>query len=324
MRRTIATLIALALSGIAAAPVGAAPTSSTRADATSLNIVLLTNDSFDPYYITVAAGAKAEAKALGANLSWVAPANPTVPLQTQVLNATIAKKPDFVLMSAVDAKAMVAPMKALKKAGIPVITIDSDVIDKSVRLGSITSDNEAGGRLAALVMSRLVGSGKVGYQGYTPGIQSVDQRHAGWLAGLKQHKGLVDAGSSYDNYDLKDIAAKASAMMQRNPDLKGIFSPATNEVIGTASAVQAAGKTGKVHVVGFDASPDEVLALRRGTVDALIVQKAYGMGKLGVDYAVRYLKSGTKVPAATKVGFVVATKANVGSPSISKFIYRAK
>ena len=39
MRRTIATLIALALSGIAAAPVGAAPTSSTGAKATSLNIV---------------------------------------------------------------------------------------------------------------------------------------------------------------------------------------------------------------------------------------------------------------------------------------------
>jgi ribose transport system substrate-binding protein len=173
-------------------------------------------------------------------------------------------------------------------------------------------------------MTRLVGKGaKVGYEGYTPGIQSVDDRHKGWLAGL-QKNGLTDGGSSYDNYDLKDIAAKANALMTRNPDMKGIFSPATNEVIGTATAVQNAGKTGKVHVVGFDASPDEVLALRRGTVSALIVQKAYSMGQLGVDYAVRYLRNHTKVPATTKVGFVVATKDNIGKPEIAKYIYRAK
>ena len=67
-----------------------------------------------------------------------------------------------------------------------------------------------------------------------------------------------------------------------------------------------------------------MLALRRGTISALIVQKAYGMGVLGVDYAVRYLKSGTKVPATTKVGFVVATKANIGDANVSKYIYRAK
>jgi ribose transport system substrate-binding protein len=317
-------ILALALGAGASVARNSGPAGATGAKAT-YNVVLITNNSFDPFYITLAAGAKAEAKRLGVNLSWQAPKTLDLPAQTQVLQAAVAKKPDFIVMSTIDARGLIAPLKKVKEAGIPVLTVDTDVLDPSVRLGTITSDNELGGKIAAQTMARLVGGkGKVAYQGYIPGIQSVDLRRKGWDNGLKAYKGIENVGPSYDNYDLKQIVAKTNALMQRHSDLAGIFAPATNEVIGVANAVQNAGKAGKVKVVGFDGAPDEVTALRRGSVTALVVQKAYTMGVLGVRYANRYLANGTKPPARTKVEFVVVTKNNVNLPEVKKYLYRAK
>lgn len=287
------------------------------------NVVLITNDSFDPFYVTLAKGAKAEAKKLGVNLNWQASSTVGLKEQTQILQAAIAKKPDFILMSIVDAKGMIGPLKEVADAGIPVITVDTDVTDKSLRMATITSDNFLGGVVAAQTMAKLLGGkGKVGFQGYQPGVQSVDLRRTGWDKGLKPYKGMTNIGPSYDNYDIKDIVAKTNAVMQRNPDLAGLFAPATNEVIGVATAVQNAGKAGKIKVVGFDGSPDEVSALKRGSASALIVQRAYTMGALGVRYANRYLANGTKPKPTTKLGFIVVTKANVSSPAVAKYLYR--
>ena len=65
------------------------------------------------------------------------------------------------------------------------------------------------------------------------------------------------------------------------------------------SPSRTAGKAGKIKIVAFDAEPDEVTALKRGLIQALIVQKAYDMGVKAVQDAVAYLKSGKKPPALT-------------------------
>ena len=63
-------------------------------------------------------------------------------------------------------------------------------------------------------------------------------------------------------------------------------------------------------------------ALKKGTIDALIAQYPYGIGQLGVQLAVKYLKGqrdGIKKHYGT--GSAVVTRANVNSPSIKKYIY---
>ena len=88
--------------------------------------------------------------------------------------------------------------------------------------------------------------------------------------------------------------------------------------------MQNAGKTGKVKIVAFDAEPDEVTALGRGLIQALIVQKAYDMGVDAVKYAYAYLTKGTKPPANTNPTYVIATKANIHQPNIAKYVYHQK
>lgn len=306
----------------AAATAAAATTTGGGTTTKPLNIALITND-LTPYYTTVDAGAEAAAKKLNVKLTWGAPDKTDLATQVQYLQAVAARKPDGIVMSVFDAKGMVGALKQIKDKGIPVITVDTDISDPSLRLGYIGSNNKTGGELAAQTMAKLVPAGAtVAHEGYTPGIQSVDDRKAGWESGIAA-AGLKDGGSQYDKADLPSVQAAAAALLQRNPSLAGIFSDYQTGVVGTATAVKAAGKVGKVKIVGFDAAPDEVELLRSGVVDALLVQKAYSMGDDGVTQLAAYLRDKTPVPDHTETGFVVATKANIDTPAVKQYVYRA-
>jgi ribose transport system substrate-binding protein len=226
-------------------------------------------------------------------------------------------------MTAVDNRGMVAPIRQLQSQDIPVIMLDSDVADPSVRMAYIGTNNEAAGRMAAEVMSRLLGGrGKVAYEGYVPGIESVDARERGWRAGLESESGLESVGQTYDRGDLSDVAANVNGLMSRNADLGGIFASWTNAAIGTAQAVGNAGKQDEVNVVGMDADVEEVSLLKRGLIDALVVQRVFTAGELGVRQIVEYLDNGTR-PRDTLLDPVIATRENVDDAEIRELLYRA-
>jgi ribose transport system substrate-binding protein len=210
-------------------------------------------------------------------------------------------------------------------AKIPVITVDTDVNQKAVRLGNITSNNQLGGRLAVQYFVKNLPSGaKVAYIGGPPGVFTTDEREKGFMAAVKG-SGLTSLQPNFGQDDDANTAtALTNALMQRNPDLKGIFASDTSWGQGAATAVQNAGLTGKVKIVAFDAEPEEVQALQRGTIQALIVQKAYDMGQKAVTYAVDHIRKHAAVPAETNPPYVVATKANIGSANVQKYVYSQK
>ncbi len=298
------------------------PASSTDASSKKVKIIMLLNDQFDPYYLTMVKGAEAEAKTLGIDFSWQAPTTIDVASQTALLQSIAATKPDGIIMSAVDATAMVAPMKAVEAAGVPIITVDSDVTDPSARLGTIRSNGLVGGEMAATEMDKLLGGkGDVGYVGYIPGIQSVDVRLQGWDKQLQKYSGLNNIGNQYAGADVTDNVAKASALLAKEPNIKGIFTSWTNAVIGTSQAVQQVGKSDSVKIIGFDGAPDEISLLKKGLISALIVQKPSQMGSMAVSDLNEYIKNKTKPKSETLLDFVVATKSNMTDPDISKFFY---
>lgn len=301
---------------------GSSDSSSSGGGKKDYKLALITNEE-SSFYITLNAGAQAEAERLGVEVNWSAPRTPDLPSQTATLQSVIAKRPDGVLMTAVDRTGMVAPIRQLQAAGIPVIMLDSDVADRSVRLAYIGTNNEAAGRMAAETMDRLLGgSGEVAYEGYVPGIESVDARERGWREGLADFPGLRQVGATYDRGDLAEVAANVNGLMRRNGDLGGIFASWTNAAIGTAQAVQNAGKTDQVNVVAMDADQQEVTLLRSGAIDALVVQQVFTAGELGVRQMVEYLENGTR-PSDTLLDPVIATSDNVDDPEIRKLLYRA-
>ena len=316
----VRTLACAAAAGIALT--GCTPQASPEesGDAERLRIVMLLNDQFDPYYLTLVTGAEAMADELGVDFEWQAPTTLDVASQTALLQSVAATNPDGIIMSALDADAMVAPMRAVMDSGIPIITVDADVNDETARLGTVRSDGHAVGNAAAdYAIDLLDGEGQVGYVGYIPGIQSVDIRLDGWNERIAEANGITSVGEEFAEADVQENVSKASALLSREPNLDVIFASWTNATIGAAQSVQQAGRD--VAVVGVDASPEQVSLLERGLVSALIVQRPYDMGGIAVEELFEYVNDGVEPESEVLLDAVVATQENMDDPDINVYFY---
>lgn len=324
MSRKTAVLASLLIAVVTAGAVAAMSVSAaTSVTAKTLHFALVTGDNHDPFYVTMNEGAQAEAKKLGVKVSWQGPATFEAAPQITILDTLLASKPNFLIVAPTDVNALVNPIKQFNKAKIPVLTVDTDVNNHSVRLGNITSNNLLGGQIAASYLAKA-GAKTVAYVGEQRGVFTTDQRWKGFQGAIKKAKGVNYVGAQFGADDPNTATSIVDALLTRYPKLDGIFASDTAYGQGAATAVQNAGKAGKVKIVAFDAEPDEVTALSRGLIQALIVQKAYDMGVDAVKYADDYITKGTKPPANTNPSYVIATKANIHKPGIAKYIYHQK
>jgi ribose transport system substrate-binding protein len=274
------------------------------------SLTLVAGVKGDEFYITMNCGAQAEAKKEGASLNFQGPNEFSADLQTPIVNAVAAKKPDAVLIAPTDTKAMYAPIKQLADGGSKVVLVDTTLEQADLAVSQIASDNEGGGREAASTLAKLIGgSGKVFVVNVKPGISTTDLRAKGFEAGAKA-AGLDYIGQQYSQDDPAKAASIVKSILASNPDLKGIFATNLFSAEGAASGLREAGKLGAVKIVGFDAGPKQVQDLKDGLVQALIAQRPAEIGKLGVQQAVAALDGKpTKKKIAT--GFVSVTKDNL-------------
>jgi len=279
------------------------------------------------FCLAIQHGAEDAAEANNVDLTVQSPPKPEVDSQVEQLQSVAATKPDVLILEPFDANALVAPVKQIVDGGAQAIMVDTDISDTSLRMSLVTSDNTAGGNAAGKAMGEAVGGkGEVLYVGYTPGATAVDERQQGFNDTLESDfPNISQATPVYAIDDAAAVATKVSATLESVPDLAGIFASTEAAAIGSVNALKSAGKDGDIPVVAYDGAPDEVQALKQGTISTLIVQKAYDMGKISVEQAADYVENGTKPdPEVTKTGIVIATKDNIDDPSVSKFLYPAK
>jgi ribose transport system substrate-binding protein len=98
--------------------------------------------------------------------------------------------------------------------------------------------------------------------------------------------------------------------LQKDPDIIGVFATNLFSAEGAATGIRQSGKQEQVKVVGFDAGPSQIKALKEGTVQALVAQQPGIIGQYGVDAAVTALEGGQATPKV-QAGFEVITKDNV-------------
>ena len=145
----------------AAAASAAAPAQSTEASAAAsvsasssaelkpVTIAFLLGVAGDAFYISMQKGMQAKLKELfGDKVTFIAQGETTWDYTKQVpmVESMIAKKVDMLIIAPNNADAMVAPLKKCVDAGIPVITVDTNISDDSFYLANITSDNLQGWR----------------------------------------------------------------------------------------------------------------------------------------------------------------------------------
>ncbi len=289
---------------------GSTSSSSSSGGKKNYKMTLIAGVKGDEFYITMNCGAQAKAKELGVTLDFQGPDKFDAGLQTPVVNAVAAKKPDAVLVAPTDTKAMYAPIKQLADGGAKVALVDTTLEQPDFAISQIASDNEGGGKAAAAALAKLIGGkGKVFVVNVKPGISTTDARGKGFADGAKA-LGLTYVGQEYDDDDPAKAAAVTKAALAKNPDLKGIFATNLFSAEGAATGVREAGKLGQVKIVGFDAGPKQVEDLKNGVVQGLIAQKPAEIGADGVQQAYNAL-TGKATEKKIGTGSVALTKANL-------------
>jgi ribose transport system substrate-binding protein len=275
----------------------------------------------DPFYETMACGAKAEAAKDNVDLTIQGAKNWDVSLQIPLLNSVIAAKPDALFIAPNDSQALVQPLKQATSAGIKVVLVDTTLSDTSFVASAIASDNVKGGEAAADALAKLIGEkGPVLLVGGQPGVSTAEARQKGFEEGLKKYPNITYLGNVFTSNGVAKISQLVSAQLAAHPDLAGIFALSTDQSEGANNAVKAAGKAGQVKVVGFDAGPTQVEQLRNGVVQALVAQQPAQIGADGVQQAA-FAARGETVEKEIGTDSTVITADNVDTPDVKKYLY---
>lgn len=276
----------------------------------------------NPFYTTVACGGAAAAKALGVQFSAQGPRQWDPALQTQVLNAVMAAHPDAIMISVNDPVAMVPALLQAKEQGIKIVTIDGDTNRDDLAVTNIQSDNVKGGTLAGQTMAELLGGkGEVMALNNAPGTDVSSERLDGFKAAIKAFPGITFLGVQYSGNQTAKAAALVSSTMAAHPHLAGVFAITTNNTEGAVTGVRESQATGRIKVVGFDTSDPIVEDIRKGLVDADVVQFPYGVGQIGLQSAVAAL-DGKPVERQQRTPFILATPKNIDTAEVQHFVYK--
>ncbi len=110
------------------------------------------------------------------------------------------------------------------------------------------------------------------------------EREQGYRNAIGATNGAVQlVGDDYNNDSAAIAAQQISAVLQRVPDLNGIFGTNLFSTEGAAQAVKNTNLLGVVKVANFDAPEQAIADLRAGAVDLVIAKQPYLMGTTGVD-----------------------------------------
>lgn len=277
----------------------------------------------DAFYITMGCAVQEEAKKQGATVDIQGPQKFDPTLQTPVLQSVISSRPDAILIAPTDVSAMQRPIQQATQQNIKVVLVDTTLEDPSIASSAIASDNVGGGKAAFDAIKQLAPQGgKVLVVSVQPGISTTDARAKGFQDAVAADPKYTDLGVQYSQNEPQKAAQIVTAALQKDPDIVGIFAANLFSAEGAATGVRQANKQDQVKIVGFDAGPDQVKALRDGTVQALVAQQPGKIGQVGVQQAIKALK-GESTEKDVQTGFTIVTKDNVDTPEGQAALYKS-
>ncbi|WP_314387556.1 sugar ABC transporter substrate-binding protein [Pseudomonas brenneri] len=299
----------LAIAVLAAAS-AALPLSSAFADdtATKPKVGLVMKSLANEFFVTMQDGAKDYQKAHAADFDMITNGikNETdTSAQIDIVNQMILAKVNAIVIAPADSKALVNVLKKASDAGIKVVNIDNrldpEVLkSKNLEVPFVGPDNRKGSRLVGEYLAKQLASGdKVGIIEGVPTTTNAQQRTAGFKDAMDA-AGMKIVSIQSGNWEIDQGNKVAAAMLSEYPDLKALLAGNDNMALGAVSAVRAAGKAGKVQVVGYDNIAAIKPMLQDGRILATADQAAAQQAVFGIQNALKLVK-GEKVEAVDGV-----------------------
>lgn len=246
--------------------------------------------------------------------------------QNAMIEAAVNNGADAIVLSAIDYNKSVDTVNAAVRAGVKVITIDSDLNSDMVSL-FIGTDNIAAGRAAGKAATD--GFAKeaniyIGLVNYNADTDNGNQREEGFKEYLRSVPNAQIIASVTAESNEESATAAAKRLLNQDSRINVIVGFNEWMTLGVGNAVKELELSEKVRAVGFDSNLTSVAMLETGEMDALIVQNPFAMGFLGVENAAA-LVSGASIPdGELYTAVTTVTKENLFDDDIQKILFRFK
>jgi ribose transport system substrate-binding protein len=286
-----------------AAAAAALPVSSAFAESPEKPKVALVMKSLaNEFFLTMEDGAKAYQKEHSADFDLISNGikdETDTAGQTRIVEQMILAKVNALVIAPSDSKAMVPVIKKAVDAGITVINIDNQldpqiVKSKNISVPFVGPDNRKGARLVGEYLAKQLKAGdEVGIIEGVSTTTNAQQRTAGFKDAMEAAQIKVVSLQSGD-WEIDKGNKVAASILSEYPDVKALLAGNDSMAVGAVSAVRAAGKAGKVQVVGYDNINAIKPMLKDGRVLATADQFAAKQAVFGIETALKILK-GEKV-----------------------------
>ncbi|GAB2825859.1 D-ribose ABC transporter substrate-binding protein [Alpinimonas psychrophila] len=247
---------------------GAAPVSAT------LVISTLNN----PFFVSVAAGAEAQAAELGITLD-VQNANNSDQTSLDLSATALTKTPSVLIIDPVGSDSGATITAQANTAGIPVVAFDrapsSGTLASFIGYDAITAGENGAKSLA----EAIGGKGKVVEIQGILGTSVAQDRSKGFNQGIAAFPDIEVVAVQSADFDRGTALDVMTNILQGNPDIQGVYAANDEMALGVVAALEARGLAGTVKVVGNDGIGDALAAVKAGTMYSTNAESPFVLGK---------------------------------------------
>jgi ribose transport system substrate-binding protein len=239
--------------------------------------------------------------------------------QNTLIEEAIKRKPDVILLAAADYERTYDAAKEIKDTGIKLVIIDSGMKQEIADITVATDNIQAGIRVGAVTKKLVQKDGKIGVISFVKNSKTAMDREEGLKIGLSDDSNKIEAiyycDSNYDKaYD------STVELLTDYPDISVLVGLNQYSAVGAARAIKDMAMDTKVKLVGIDSSMEQIQYLEEGIFEAIVVQKPFNIGYLGVEKALKLL-NGDYVPKQLDSGCALITKDNMFIGMNQKLIF---
>jgi ribose transport system substrate-binding protein len=193
-------------------------------------------------------------------------------------------------------------------------------MEQDMGVSLIATDNyEAGYKMGQYMKQFVQEDSVIGIVGHIKGTSTATEREAGFRAGLGEAQDKIVEVVFCDSSEEKAYELTCG-LLEQYPRMDMVVGLNEYSAVGAARAVKAQGKTENFHMAGFDSSLEEVQLLEEGIFDAIVIQKPFNMGYLGIDTAVKAAR-GEKVDSYVDSGSELITRENMYTEENQKLLF---
>jgi ribose transport system substrate-binding protein len=301
------------------------PAAGAGAGTPQITIAVIPKGTTHMYWKSVEAGARQAEKDLGINIIYKGSMQEDDRAgQIGVVEEFVSDNVSGIVLAPVDNVALVPAVQAAMQKKIPVIIIDSSVNGDAGKdfVCYVGTNNRLAGKMAGEELARLLGGkGKYLLLRYAEGSASTTDREQGFMDAMAENPGMkpVMENFLYAGTSVSEAQKTAMNLLDDIRNADGIFCPNESTTVGMLNVLEQNHLAGKIHFVGFDATPTLVNGIKTGEIDALVSQNPTKMGYQGVKACVDYIKGISQQPIQDS-GVQLITPDNLNTPDVQKLL----